>query len=511
MAKKRSRSTTARQRIRPAHRWGAYLVAAMLLLMGVTVAAAQMLWASATPEPAADPAVSTASLAANSEVVGNAPAGADGAQTLSLYGGGMRPLVEERDGVQTLNIYGPGGRIIAQVVQDGQGAETVRYLLTDHLGSTRVVLDAEGKTVARYEYAPHGETTAAGTAAGEVRYRYTGHPYDEGQGVYLTPARGYDPTLGRFLSVDPQRQDASPYVYAGNNPVGYVDPTGGGDVPFFVMSGMKTQYRNVGGPLSRSIAEGFGLQIDQEVYDSRIFHSFTNTRGRYVPSLAESNVSWYLSGGGRKEDGTDWSLNKKLYWFIGTDEPVTDPTHLAADLKSMRRMQPGFADEIVVIDFSEDANLSDPIMKELSGLAKSVRLVKAELVRSRDQVSPGRGQVVHQTAEAITHSGVRYTVDKFGDRVDRTRDLDAGVLGGNPSSPQPAGATGTAGQKRSEPSPQGGGIPGSKSSKTSEPIDLSGFHEFPLTPEDYQTTHVGTDLLSALERVPEGAWGMLDP
>ena len=132
--------------------------------------------------------------------------------------------------MQTLNIYGPGGRIIAQVVRDGQGSEEVRYLLTDHLGSTRVVVDAEGNAVARYEYAPHGETTVAGTVAGEVRYRYTGHPYDEGQEVYETPARVYDPTLGRFLSVDPQRETGSPYTYVTNNPVLYKDPNGKGRV-----------------------------------------------------------------------------------------------------------------------------------------------------------------------------------------------------------------------------------------------------------------------------------------
>ena len=94
------------------------------------------------------------------------------------------------------------------------------------------MLDVEGNAVARYEYAPHGETTVDGTAAAEVQYRYTGHPYDEAQEIYETPNRVYDPTLGRFLSVDPQRDDASPYVYAGNNPVGYLDPTGGVKVPF---------------------------------------------------------------------------------------------------------------------------------------------------------------------------------------------------------------------------------------------------------------------------------------
>ena len=230
MARKRYRASAARKGSRLAHRWGVYLVAATLLLLGVAGVSSQLLSASATPEPAVSDALSAVPLPANGEVVGNAPAGDDGARTLNLYGGGMRPLVEERDGVQTLNIYGPGGRIIAQVVRYGQGSEEVRYLLTDHLGSTRVVLDAEGNAVARYEYAPHGETTAAGTAAGEVRYRYTGHPYDEEQGVYETPARGYDPTLGRFLSVDPQRETGSPYTYVTNNPVLYKDPNGKGRV-----------------------------------------------------------------------------------------------------------------------------------------------------------------------------------------------------------------------------------------------------------------------------------------
>ena len=124
-----------------------------------------------------------------------------------MYRDQLRPLVEETGGVQTLNIYGPGGQIIAQVVQDGQ---EVRHLLADLLGSTRVVLDANGNAVARFLYGPHGETTAAGPWAGMVRYRYTGHPWDEAQGVYETPARGYDPTLGRFLSPNPPKGCSEP-------------------------------------------------------------------------------------------------------------------------------------------------------------------------------------------------------------------------------------------------------------------------------------------------------------
>ncbi|MFW5762116.1 MAG: RHS repeat-associated core domain-containing protein [Cyclobacteriaceae bacterium] len=39
-------------------------------------------------------------------------------------------------------------------------------------------------------------------------------------------ARMYDPVIGRWLSVDPARQFASPYLGMGNNPVSGVDPDG---------------------------------------------------------------------------------------------------------------------------------------------------------------------------------------------------------------------------------------------------------------------------------------------
>ena len=234
MAVKRSKAPAGKG-VNPATRWGVHLMMGVLLAVVSAGAASQLLAAFPSPPPDSAAAVSTASQAANVAGASN-PAGASSSvRTLYVYGDQLRPLVEETNGVQTLNIYGPGGQIIAQVVRDGQGGQEVRYLLADHLGSTRAVLDADGNAVARFEYGPYGETTASGTAAADVRYRYTGHPYDEAQGVYETPARGYDPTLGRFLSVDPQREDASPYVYAGNNPVNLVDPTGDIRVPFFIV------------------------------------------------------------------------------------------------------------------------------------------------------------------------------------------------------------------------------------------------------------------------------------
>ena len=387
MAKKRSRSAAAaREGARPATPWRVYTLAgALLLFMVGAVAASQLLWASATPEPNAAPAVSAVPLPANGKVVSNAVGGDDSAQTLNLYGGGMRPLVEERDGVQTLNIYGPGGRIIAQVVQDRQGAETVRYLLTDHLGSTRVVVDAEGNAVARYEYAPHGETTVAGTAAGEVRYRYTGHPYDEGQEVYETPNRGYEPTLGRFLSVDPQRDDASPYVYAGNNPLGYVDPTGGGRVPmvpYFMKSGMEGKDRMV----ARSIAKLFGVHKNQEVARSAAFKKPQNG-GR---SSARKSVNRFLYG--KKKPGVrKFKYNEKFFWIMGEEEGV--PNDLYDTFTPVRKKQGSFANKMVLLDFTGTKNGED-IQAEFGAKDQSTLLIEAEIAaygkdEHRDRIASG--------------------------------------------------------------------------------------------------------------------------
>lgn len=128
-----------------------------------------------------------------------------------------------------LYIYGPTG-LIAMLPQDGSGgaSDTLYLILTDHLGSPRVVVDASnGSAAAWYNYDPYGELYAGLSNGGKVglNYLYTGQELDPDFAVYDFNARLYDPHICRFYTPDPLHQFASPYIYV-NNPISFEDPTG---------------------------------------------------------------------------------------------------------------------------------------------------------------------------------------------------------------------------------------------------------------------------------------------
>ena len=58
--------------------------------------------------------------------------------------------------------------------------------------------------------------------------RFTGKEHDDEIKLNYFGARYLDPMLGMWISVDPKKQFASPYLYAGNgyNPVNAFDPDG---------------------------------------------------------------------------------------------------------------------------------------------------------------------------------------------------------------------------------------------------------------------------------------------
>ena len=148
---------------------------------------------------------------------------------------------------------------------------TVRYFITDHLGSTVALTDANGAITSSTTYDSFGNAIpkqAAGSAASgtgsaasgagsaasstgkaasgagsaassqatanaapniATSYRYTGREYDADIGLYYYRNRWYDPEIGKFISEDPvgfAGGDINLYGYVGNNPLSFVDPSG---------------------------------------------------------------------------------------------------------------------------------------------------------------------------------------------------------------------------------------------------------------------------------------------
>ena len=108
--------------------------------------------------------------------------------------------------------------------------------VSDHLGTPVKQYNSSGIIVEDNTYGPYG-TTLTHTGSVDTKDGYTGHQEDTDTGLVYANARYYNPSIGRFLSqdpefwslpfiylVDPQQQNS--YSYARNNPVVFSDPTG---------------------------------------------------------------------------------------------------------------------------------------------------------------------------------------------------------------------------------------------------------------------------------------------
>lgn len=103
---------------------------------------------------------------------------------------------------------------------------TTYYTVRNGHGDIVQLTDGNGSVVASYTYDVWGKVLSqTGTAASLNPYRYAGYRYDEATGLYYLTARYYDPSVGRFLSVDPKSITPN-YEYALSNPLSFIDPTG---------------------------------------------------------------------------------------------------------------------------------------------------------------------------------------------------------------------------------------------------------------------------------------------
>lgn len=138
-----------------------------------------------------------------------------------------KPLVmESKGGGRTLVIWDGATPLI--LIRNGKP----EYLLHDHIGSVRMIVDGQGKTIQRLDYEAFGNISNPEMTM-EFAPRFAGMFWDPEAQAYLTLSRTYSPYRGRFLQIDPQhrmpfgsQKDLGAYAYCGSDPVNFRDLDG---------------------------------------------------------------------------------------------------------------------------------------------------------------------------------------------------------------------------------------------------------------------------------------------
>ena len=158
-----------------------------------------------------------------------------------------------------------------QMVVIAEGA-TVKWLVQDHLGSTRMEIGLAGNLsdVTRHDYLPFGEELAGAMRSGNgyggttnTKQKFTGYERDSETGLDFAQARYMSSVQGRFTGVDPngvgaaieEPQSWNGYAYVGNRPTTLTDPSGL----------LWLQHRNSAGDV-----DGYSWVSTQKEYDDAV-------------------------------------------------------------------------------------------------------------------------------------------------------------------------------------------------------------------------------------------------
>lgn len=169
-----------------------------------------------------------------------------------LYQDQLNPVAELDDSGAVISrfVYADKINVPAYMIRDGRSYR----IISDHLGSARLVIDSEsGEIAQRISYDVWGNITED-TNPGFQPFGFAGGIYDQHTGLLRFGARDYDPVIARWTSKDPIRfagGDVNLYGYVLNNPINFIDPYG-----LFLCSILKGLDN---GSIDLGVGLGFGL------------------------------------------------------------------------------------------------------------------------------------------------------------------------------------------------------------------------------------------------------------
>ncbi|PAT39640.1 RHS repeat domain-containing protein, partial [Vandammella animalimorsus] len=126
-------------------------------------------------------------------------------------------------------VHTPGG--VGELISQSDGA-TTKQIYADAQGTTRLIADGTTGTSQSYSFDAFGNALQGDSLDNAPTHLYTGERYDADTGLIYLRARDYDPSTGRFISMDEHPGDQripltlNKYLYANADPVNHVDPSG---------------------------------------------------------------------------------------------------------------------------------------------------------------------------------------------------------------------------------------------------------------------------------------------
>ena len=149
-----------------------------------------------------------------------------GSEITQFYWSGSHLIGEDNSG--TTRRYILEGLTPTGFIENGE----IYHYLKDHLGTAHEVIDNNGTIVWQGNYDSFGNVTEVISTI-ENNIRFAGQYADQESGLHYNYFRDYDPALGRYLQTDPigLMGGANTYIYAGANPLVFIDFYGMGYYP----------------------------------------------------------------------------------------------------------------------------------------------------------------------------------------------------------------------------------------------------------------------------------------
>jgi RHS repeat-associated protein len=356
-------------------------------------------------------------------------------------------LVEEVNG-DLVKYYYAGPIMIAR--QDKTGKY---WYHSDHLGSVRMMTDANGNIVNQYEYSAFGMTISETEQADNDR-GFNAHYQDLESGLIYMKSRYYDPCLGRFISPDTivpepyNPQALNRYAYAFNNPISNLDPTGHAPVVAAVAAvvtvAAKTAVVALGVVLSNAKVIGAALSIAGHLTKDPVMSAV----GRILLGYSSEGILNATAAGTTSASGVAAEmLGKGMNWvfdkfgnikelnipkliYVATQDPF-----IQEKIEKNMKNSPGIVREVVdeIIDETKDRAI-DQSRKNRSKNGKPKSTSSQDKHFDEHGVYQKLGNVVDKASSGaekydsnnVFHQDVANSIDQAGiiyenlDTIDRT-------------------------------------------------------------------------------------------